>query len=155
MNIPTRKPTRIPGFDYASEHYYFVTICTYEKKCIFGATGNLNLLGKIAERELQEVHGHYQGVYIDKMVIMPNHVHAIIAIGCDNKDIVYPSLSTIVGQYKSGVTRKIREIIPELTVWQRSYHDHIIRNRVDYEKIWNYIDGNPSKWMDDCYYIEY
>ncbi len=154
MNIPTRKPTRIPGFDYASEHYYFATICTYEKKCIFGAMGNLNLLGKIAERELQEVDGHYQGVHIDKMVIMPNHVHAIIAIGCENKDIAYPNLSTIVGQHKSGVTRKIREIIPGLTVWQRSYYDHIIRNRADYEKIWNYIDGNPRKWMDDCYYLE-
>ena len=154
MNIPTRKPTRIPGFDYASEHYYFVTICTYEKKCIFGSAGCLNELGRIAEQDLRELDIHYHGVHIDKMVVMPNHIHAILVIGCENRDMTYPSLNTIVGQYKSGVTRKIRETIPELTVWQRSYHDHIIRNRADYEKIWNYIDGNPSKWMEDCYYTE-
>ena len=154
MDIPTRKATRIPGFDYSSENYYFVTICTHEKKCIFGAAGKLNALGRIAERDLRELDIHYHGAHIDKMVVMPNHIHAIIVIGCQNKDMTYPSLNTIVGQYKSGVTRKIREAVPKMKVWQRSYHDHVIRNRADYEKIWNYIDGNPRKWMDDCYYLE-
>ena len=154
MDIPTRKATRIPGFDYSSENYYFVTICTHEKKCIFGAAGNLNALGRIAERDLRELDIHYHGVHIDKMAVMPNHIHAIIVIGCENRGEKYPSLNTIIGLYKSGVSRKIHEQSPDLVVWQRSYHDHIIRNRTDYEKIWNYIDGNPQKWMDDCYYIE-
>ena len=154
MDIPTRKATRIPGFDYSSENYYFVTICTHEKKCIFGVAGKLNALGRIAERDLRELDIHYHGVHIDKMVVMPNHIHAIIVIGCQNKDMTYPSLNTIVGQYKSGVTRKIREAVPKMKVWQRSYHDHVIRNRADYEKIWNYIDCNPRVWMDDCYYLE-
>jgi len=103
---------------------------------------------------LKELNIHYQGVRIDKMVVMPNHIHAIVVIGCGNKDGEYPSLNTVIGQYKSGVSRKIHGQLPDLTVWQRSYHDHVIRNRTDYEKIWNYIDGNPSKWIEDCYYIE-
>ena len=41
-----------------------------------------------------------------------------------------------------------------IELWQRSYHEHIIRNEQDYLEIWNYIDGNPSKWADDKYYIE-
>ena len=154
MNLPNRKSTKIPGFDYASEHYYFVTICTHEKKCIFGTAGNLNALGRIAEQDLREINLHYCGVRIDKMVIMPNHIHAIIVIGCENEAGKYPSLNAVIGQFKSGVSRRIHEHLPDLIVWQRSYHDHVIRNRVDYEKIWNYIDGNPSKWMDDCYYTE-
>lgn len=154
MDVPKRKSTRIPGFDYSSENYYFVTICTHEKKCIFGTVENLNTLGRIAERDLRELDIHYHGVHIDKMVVMPNHIHAIIVIGCESKDMAYPSLNTIIGQCKSGVTRKIRDIAPEMVVWQRSYHDHVIRNHSDYEKIWNYIDGNPQKWMDDCYYIK-
>ena len=154
MNIPTRKPTRIPGFDYSSEHYYFVTICTHEKKCIFGHVGKLNGLGRIAEDGLKQLCVHYKGVYVDKMVVMPNHIHAIIVIGCENKEEKHPSLNTVIGQYKSGVSRRIHEQLPDLVVWQRSFHDHVIRNRADYEKIWNYIEGNPSKWMDDCYYME-
>ena len=37
-------------------------------------------------------------------------------------------------------------------IWQSSFHDHIIRNDMDYQKIWEYISGNPSKWLDDCFY---
>ena len=154
MNLPTRKPTRIPGFDYASEQYYFVTICTHEKKCLFGSVQKLNVPGRIAEQDLMQLGSRYAGVRIDKMVVMPNHIHAIIIIGCENKNEQYPSLNTIIGQYKSGVSRRIHEDYPNLMVWQRSYHDHVIRDRTDYEKIWNYIDGNPLKWMDDCYYTE-
>ena len=37
-------------------------------------------------------------------------------------------------------------------IWQRSYHDHIIRGENDYQKIWEYIDTNPLKWELDCFY---
>ena len=37
-------------------------------------------------------------------------------------------------------------------VWQKSYHDHIIRDEAEYQKIREYIDTNPLKWQDDCYY---
>ena len=37
-------------------------------------------------------------------------------------------------------------------MWQTSYHDHIIRSEADYRRIWEYIDTNPSKWREDCYY---
>lgn len=40
------------------------------------------------------------------------------------------------------------------TVWQRGYHDHIIRNEADYLRIWDYIDTNPAKWREDCYYCQ-
>ena len=114
----------------------------------------MNGLGRIAEQDLLEINARYRGVHIDKMVVMPNHIHAIIAIGCENKEGKHPSLNTVIGQYKSGVSRRIHEQLPGLTVWQRSYHDRVIRNRAEYEKIWNYIEGNPSKWIDDCYYTE-
>lgn len=37
-------------------------------------------------------------------------------------------------------------------IWQKSYHDHIIRNEKDYQKIWEYIDTNPLKWEEDKYF---
>ena len=39
-------------------------------------------------------------------------------------------------------------------VFQRSYHDHIVHNEKDYGKIWDYIDTNPLKWKEDCFYSE-
>ena len=39
-------------------------------------------------------------------------------------------------------------------VWQTSYYDHVVRNDNDYLDIWQYISGNPSKWMEDCFYCE-
>ncbi len=60
----------------------------------------------------------------------------------------------VIGQYKSGVTRKIRKLIPEMEVWQRSFHDHVIRTRGAYEKIWEYIAHNPQGWEKDCFFVE-
>ena len=153
MHVPVRKSARIPGYDYSSDNYYFVTICTHDKKCIFWMSEKQNWIGRIAQRELLLIPTHYAGVRIDKAVIMPNHIHAIIVIGCENKGEVLPSLNAVIGQYKSGVTRLVHKIDPSLKVWQRSYHDHIIRSQAGYEKIWKYIDGNPQKWKDDCFYM--
>ena len=40
------------------------------------------------------------------------------------------------------------------SIWQKSFHDHIIRGEADYLRIWEYIDTNPAKWREDCYYTE-
>ena len=62
------------------------------------------------------------------------------------------TVSTIVGLYKSGVTNKIHKINPTLTVWQKSFHDHIIRDEKDYRHIWEYIEHNPMQWELDKYF---
>jgi len=55
MDLPKRKATRIPAYDYTNRNYYFVTICTHEKKCILGKPGKTNQYGKIAEECLQSI----------------------------------------------------------------------------------------------------
>ena len=143
----TRKPTRIPKYDYTSDNYYFITICTHEKECIFGTVEQLNQLGEIAMQDLQNIENCYEGVRIDNCIVMPNHIHAIIVLENANT-----SLNQVIGLYKSGVSRKIRKIVPDMLVWQRSYHDHIIRNQAAYEKIWNYVQFNGEKWKEDCFF---
>ena len=114
MELPKRKATRIRAYNYASRNYYFITICTYEKKCIFGKTGELNQYGKIAEECLQNISEIYPGVSVDKYVVMPNHIHGIVVI-----DTQYgPSLTKIIGQYKMAVTKKIHKKDPNQNVWQ-------------------------------------
>ena len=101
-----------------------------------------------------EIPLHYKEVKIDKFVLMPNHIHMIVMIGCDHTNINHPSLNQIIGLYKSGVSRKIHETAPQEIIWQRSYHDHVIRNQKDYDRIWSYIDTNPMRWDKDCFYVE-
>ena len=145
---PVRKSTRLNNFDYSTPNYYFITICTHNKKCIFGNYGK-SMYGQIAAKEIESVQNHYSGVTIDKYVVMPNHVHMIVVL-TEGKS----SLNQIIGQFKSGVSRKIHEINSEICVWQRSFHDHIIRNQKEYEKIWLYIEANPMNWEKDCFYID-
>ena len=150
MDFPKRKSPRIPGFDYSSVNYYFVTICTHDKQCIFGNPGNLNWMGEIEEENLCMISVLYPQIKLDKYVVMPNHIHAILAVTDDGMKV---DISTVLGQYKMSVTKKIRIKKPDFMVWQRSYHDHVIRNQAGYEKIWTYIDSNPLKWEEDCFYL--
>ena len=149
MDKSTRKPTRIPHYDYKTPNYYFITICTHDKKCIFGNPGKLNSYGMIAEEELIHLEILFPSVKIDKYVIMPNHVHCILILEEGNY-----SVSTCMGLYKSGVSRKIHQLNQSVQVWQRSFHDHIIRNQQAYEKIYMYIENNPQKWKEDCFYSD-
>ncbi len=150
-----RKKQRLANYDYSQQNFYYVTICTWDKRCLFGIGNQLTALGQIATSELEQLPMRYTDVIVDKYVVMPNHIHMIVEVGCAadaGKDM--PSLSTIIGGYKSGVSRNIHEQLPNLRVWQKSFYDEIIRNDQHYQRVWNYIDGNPSKWTEDVYFTE-
>lgn len=57
----------------------------------------------------------------------------------------------MISGYKAAVTRDIRALrgIPELSVWQRNYYEHIIRNEQDLDSIRQYIRNNPAQWTLD------
>ena len=62
------------------------------------------------------------------------------------------SLSVIIGSFKSIVTKIIHQNFPEIPfAWQPRYHDHIIRNETDLNRIQKYIRDNPLKWNMDKY----
>ena len=147
--FPNRKSPRMRHYDYSQAGYYFITICTRNKNCLFGAPEQLNRCGICAEQGFQEIERHFPGVRVDKFVVMPNHVHGIIALPGNGT-----SLSVVIGQYKGAGTRNVRRLHREMILWQTSFHDHVIRNQEDYLRIWNYIDTNPMRWQDDCFYAE-
>ena len=60
-----------------------------------------------------------------------------------------PTVSTIMCQMKGAVTKKIG-----FSMWQKLFHDHIIRNEEEYLKIWRYIENNPMNWEEDCFYVK-
>ena len=78
--FPTRKHPRLKQYDYATPNYYFITICTKNKACIFGSPEKLNRCGKIAEDGILNIEKHFVNIKVDKYVVMPNHVHLILIL---------------------------------------------------------------------------
>ena len=81
-----RRSIRLKGYDYTQEGYYFVTVCTHNKKCIFGDISNQEMhpteIGEIAKFEWLKTAQIRDNVRLDEFIIMPNHVHGIIQIIC-------------------------------------------------------------------------
>jgi REP element-mobilizing transposase RayT len=153
----SRKPNRLKDFDYSVEGVYYITICTFERREYFGFIENdkviLNDFGNIAKQRWSDLPDHHN-VTIDSFIIMPNHVHGVIIINnIVGAGPARPSkknnLSTIIGSYKSGVTRQINKTNNVGFKWQRSFYDHIVRTDESLYKIREYITNNPLNWHMD------
>jgi len=79
-----RRSVRLNGYNYSSKGLYFVTVCTQDRKCLFGEIIeqqiHLNDYGNIVQNEWLKTTMVRLNVTLDKFVIMPNHVHGIIII---------------------------------------------------------------------------
>ena len=152
-----RKSPRLKNYDYSTPGAYFVTICTKDRKNILSdiivgeglcalPINKLTSIGELVEKAIKYLGSNCSGVRIDKYIIMPNHIHLIVSMngsgGHGN-----PPLQDVIYRLKSFTTHKYGGVL-----WQRSFYDHIIRNDVDYSKIWEYIDTNIFKWEQDCFY---
>ena len=162
-NLPIRKPTRLKNYDYSSAGAYFITICTHNRKNILSKIvgegsplPQLTTNGKLAEEYVLKINEKYPCVKIDKYVIMPNHMHLILRIDNDGRGNPSPTVSNVVGWLKYSITKQINRNHDTAgnIIFQRSFHDHVIRDYDDYLKIWEYISTNPAKWQDDCFYTE-
>ena len=161
MDLPKRKPNRLPDFDYNTPGAYFITICTKGHRCLFwnivGASiarpqmSQLSAWGKVVDKAIREMPAHYPAISVDHYAVMPNHIHLLLQIQTDSngRPMVAPTISTVVQQFKGVVTKQIGQ-----SVWQKLFYDHVIRNQQDYDEIWKYIDNNPAKWKEDCFYKE-
>ena len=158
MELPKRKSPRLPGYDYSRKGYYFVTICVRQKRCILSRVVGRGLApaeicltkyGEAAKKELLALESRYPDVRIDKYVIMPNHIHAILYLDDAAGASPRPTLMDVVCAFKSLTTRCCGT-----SLFQTSFHDHVIRGEEDYRKIWEYIDTNPNKWAEDCFYTK-
>ena len=159
MNLPKRKATRLKGYDYSTPGAYFITICTKDRKELLSEIfvgddayivpkNRLSNYGMICDKYINNINTKYENVIVDKYVIMPNHIHLIIFLnGTMRASSPTKNIENIIRSFKTLVTKEIRH-----KIWQRSYHDHIIRGEKDYRKIWEYIDTNPIKWELDCFY---
>lgn len=163
---PKRKPQRLQRFDYSQNGAYFITICTQNRLSLFcDIVDNhiqINRAGEMVEERLLNISNNV--ISVEKYCIMPNHVHAILSIvGDGTTQGSFPTtISEVVQRFKTITTKLYINGVKngeyptfDKKIWQKSFHDHVIRNEQDYLEVWKYIDENPLKWEEDCFYSKY
>jgi len=173
-----RRTMRLDDRDYAYGPY-FVTVVSRQRECLFGepSEGTVvpNAYGLIASEEWLRMRELRAYVHLDAFVVMPNHVHGILAIEKRNHDsaqvgarrvspqheneeaYVHPhgaesgSLGAVIGAFKSAVSRRVNAVrgTAGWTVWQRNYHERILRNQSELNRCRQYIRDNPLNWVRD------
>lgn len=171
--LHSNKSKRLQKWNYGWAGSYFITICTKNRVHYFGGIKNgapdYSPVGAIADVLWQEIKHHAKHVELGAFIVMPNHVHGILTIKKNNDKIfedvnpvqegVTPgsqrfqnqgknTVSSIIGSYKSAVTRHSRRLGFEFA-WQTDYWEYIIRDERAFHNISNYIRQNPIKWERD------
>jgi len=170
-----RKSNRLSDFDYSESGWYFVTMCTRSKQEYFGEIKNekmiLNELGVIIERQWQWLAMQYDYVRLDEFCVMPDHFHGIIYFDPDHAPSIqfrrdnprvvptktestiyhrrFNLLSKTICAFKTTSSKMIHQSGQEFFAWQRSFHDHVIRNEPELNRIREYIWANPLMWQLD------
>lgn len=182
--FPQRKSLRLRDFDYSSHNCYLVTVCVKNRKPLLSSIvgdGALTVpkkiilkpYGEIAEKHILRINTMYQNVFVEKYIIMPNHIHMLIFVNRydngtvkasskeeNNRGTVWASsiegnnsgtmwasspttnvnLSSVVRTFKTMVTKEIG-----IPIWQRSFHDEIIKSETHFQNVWQYIAFNALK----------
>ena len=169
-----RRSIRLRGYDYAQTGLYYVTLCTQDRQRLFGAVVNGEMqpdpAGLIAGECWEWLAARYDHVELDQWVVMPNHLHGIIALtdrmgtrvtgesACRGGSRTAPTgdakrkpLGRLIGAFKTVSTKRINELrgTPGAPVWQRDFFEHIIRDDNALNRIRQYIQDNPANWAFD------
>ena len=157
-DLPKRKQIRLADFDYSTNGAYFVTVCTKNRRNLFGPVGASSVSARMITKTFLNTIKSFPAVESPIFVVMPNHFHAIMVIS-RLEGVASPSLADVMKSFKIQSTLEYIKlvksgIVPSFDgqIWQRSYYDHVIRNQHDYEEIYRYIYENPLKWELDKLY---
>jgi len=164
-----RRSIRLKDYDYSQPGAYFITICTKDRISLFGkdVDGKLmiNNYGKIVLGFWNDLDQLYPNVTTDAFVVMPNHVHGIVMIEeivgaihelplqnrndkMKRRQMLVPKM---VGRFKMKSSKRINAIrdTQNMSVWQRNYYEHIIRDEESLNRIREYIKNNALTWNLD------
>ena len=158
-----RKKIRLNNFNYSSRGVYFITVCTADRRLILWKDvgdfmlgipklpreyPSYTIYGQAVFAGIKALDKIYDCVSVDNFCIMPNHVHLLICIhnsnNPDNPDAELPTVSRVMQQFKGAVTKSLG-----ISIWQKSFYDHIIRDDYEYAAYSHYIDINPDDWEID------
>ncbi len=155
-----RQSRRLVGFDYGGGGWFHVTLVTTVHapplSIIENGQAVLTGYGDMVAEEWRRAEELRPYVLIDAFVVMPDHLHGIIAIDVGHSARSAPgayqspahTVGAVVRGFKGATTRKInawRETFG-IPIWQRSYHDRVIDSHRQLEAVREYIRCNPANW---------
>lgn len=172
-----RRSLRLAAWDYRERAYYFVTLCTAQRRHVFDD----EVAASITRQAWMNIPAHpaAAGVALNEWVLMPNHLHGLLLLPGGDADaeagkaalpvsrlagaaaaasprafgggLAPGSLGAIIGSFKSVVSRRVHAAAPGRfgSLWQRGYYEHIVRDAQELERIRAYIRENPIRWADD------
>ena len=137
--MQTRKNIRLKEYDYSSKGMYFITLCTKDKKDVFGRIVDNKMIFNDYGNKLNDILMSFENekYEIDYYQIMPNHIHFIVNI----KDDKLIDLSNVISQIKSKCTN----LIKYKNLWQKNYYERVVRDEKEYNNIVKYINENPYR----------
>lgn len=164
-----RRSIRLKGHDYSKTGAYFVTVCTQNRECLFGdvieGEMQVNKIGQIVEDQWRKTILIRPQIRLDAYIVMPNHFHGIIFIVGNRRGVLQyaptrdrqsfrsPSqtMGAIIRGFKSAAVKEINSFrgTPVLPVWQRNYHERIVWDDNELNRIREYITLNPARWAED------
>jgi REP element-mobilizing transposase RayT len=167
------------GFDYSKGGAYFVTICTRNRECLFGAVVDgkmrVNDVGRVVQTIWDGLLERFPAIESDAFVVMPNHVHGILLVGAAlappkrrkvGAGLALPvggaassaptrfastTLGNVLRAFKSISAISVNRLLSRSgqSLWQRSYYEHVIRTEKCLNRIREYIATNPLRWQLD------
>jgi REP element-mobilizing transposase RayT len=169
--LPKRRSVRLRGYDYGLPGAYFLTLCTHQREILFGEIVKgqvaLNQFAWTVREELLRTAELRAGVQIECFVIMPNHIHFVLVLhktlpsktgdlplAPTARSLRGPGSGTvgaIIAQFKAASARRVNQLrgTPGAPLWQRNYHEHVIRTPKALAQIQRYIAENPLRWAYD------
>lgn len=153
--LPSRRSLRLRHFDYSSPGCYFVTLCCYQHRSLFGQINRGQLsasqIGNIVNQQVLLWARRYRQLSLDCFVIMPNHLHLLCTLHPDPMPV---SLGSCIGALKSICWQHTKHLL-KTRLWQRNYFEHVVRNEHSLQKIVTYIQNNPRQWTEDRFYRDH
>jgi putative transposase len=152
-----RRSPRLFRYDYSTPGGYFVTAVTHSRRCLFGSTQpplNLTDAGRMIERVWQTLPSRFEGLSLDEFIVMPNHLHGILFIAGPFAGVT--ALQAVMRVFKSQTVVEYSDGVGQYgwplyegKLWQRSYHERVIRNADHLDRVREYIVNNPLAWELD------
>lgn len=155
MAYKKHKQYRLFGYDYSQQGAYFITIVTKDRQHFFGEISNEEMhyspIGEYVEQNFSVISEKIDYLYIDNWVIMPNHLHLIVVITNQKEEYTQitglsplnsKSISSFANHLKGNIKRWCDANGFSDFSWQDRFHDRVIRDAEEYNRISQYIDNN-------------
>jgi putative transposase len=119
---------------YERTPIYFVTACTDQRRAILAdphVHDELLAFGRT---------GPERGAWLGSYVLMPDHIHAFVAL--DHEQI---TLADWMKSLKNALSKSLRNQRIKAPHWQKGFFDHVLRSGESYEGKWWYVRENPVR----------